>query len=503
MRLDLMRPLPWIVLGLALSASLAVHLEFSPDSMHYVDIAKRLASGQGLSSYHLNVYSESVPDRVLLWPPAYPVLLAACMKIGLAGLWAVRAVFILAFLVTSACIYSIGRLFSSKAVGLISLLVWLAMAPQLHIWSFAWSEPPFIALSSLFILAFAASARDSFHPAKMFLAGVLAGSATMCRYTGATTVAAGLIALAWLTYARLPRRRLLAFIRSAVLLISGFASVSTPWFMRNLSLTGSLAGMPRPPAVVGPIESAARMVRSVGADLIMPLGIMAVLLTLSARNRSGWFSALARSAVSSDRPVTTISAVWISVYCITLLVAASLWEFDLITSRLMSPVYIVLIPLLVQTGYGMFAGAHGMQDRLSPRALGLVFALLLASTIVNGGARFEVLKRDRAAITPVEEWIKESTQETSLFVAIEAWWIRFRTGRAVLESGDAEDLTPQKVCRFLDRFGDRFSSIYLLTSGPVLPSADLVRQYADCGYSLSQRYSDGDHTVSQIVRQPD
>ena len=478
MRIDLMRPLPWVLIGLVLSIGLAIRLDYSPDSMHYVDIARSLVSGHGLTSFHLHVYSESVPDAALFWPPAYPVLIAALMRIGLAPLVAVRAVFVLAFTATALFIYLVGRTLSTRTVGIICLMIWLGVAPHLNIWSYAWSEPLFIAVSAAFVLALARAVKNSFNPAGLFLAGVLAGLATMCRYTGIASLVAALIALAGLVYAMRPRRAGIVLVTSLVLVLLGFAIVTSPWFLHNRSVAGSFMGVARPPAVTSLPESIARMARSLGSDLIVPLGVAAILIALAGERRTSWRETLKNVIAPAENPIALVSAVWMVVYLGMLLVVASTYEFDPIDTRLTSPVYIVLIPLLIHTGYRIYAGGAPVSDRLSGSALRLVLVLLIASAVVNGGARLQLLKRDSAEVPAVAGWIEERTPENSLFVALDAWWIRFRTGRPVVESADMEDLSPEKVSRFLRRFGHRFPALYLLSSQTASRRSELVRRYA-------------------------
>jgi hypothetical protein len=498
-----MRPLPWVLIGLALSVSLAVRLQFSPDSMHYVDIAKNLASGQGLTTFHLHVYSESVPDSALFWPPAYPAVLAAFIRIGLGPLAAVRAAFVLAFVATAVFIYLIGKALSTRTVGIICLMIWLAVAPHLNIWSYAWSEPLFIALSAAFVLTLARAVRDSFHPGGLVLAGVLAGLATMCRYTGITSLIAALLTLACLTYAMRPRRSGFQLVRAVVFVLLGFGIVASPWFLRNLSVTGSIMGIARPHSITSLPESIARMARSLGSDLMLPLGVTGILIALGGPRRTSWWVDLKSLIVPAGSPIALVSAIWTVTYLGTLLVVASTYEFDPIDTRLTSPVYIVLIPLLIQAGYGIYAARTSVPDRLSGLALRLVLLLLAASVVINCGARLELLKRDRDEVPAVEQCIKEATQERSLCVGLEAWWIRFRTGRPVLESADMEDLTPEKVSRFLERFGHDFPAVYLLSSQPGTDESELIREYAGSGYSLKERHAEGQHTVYEIVKEPD
>jgi 4-amino-4-deoxy-L-arabinose transferase-like glycosyltransferase len=502
LRIDLMRPLPWVLIGLALSMSLAVRLDYSPDSMHYVDIARNLASGQGLTSFHLNVFSQSVPDAALFWPPAYPVLLAAFMKLGLAPLLAVRAVFVLAFTATAVLMYLIGKRLATRTGGIICLMIWLGVAPHLNIWAYAWSEPLFIALSAAFVLVLARAVRRSFQPAGFLAAGALAGLATMCRYTGVTALVAGLVATACLIYVKRPRRAGLVLVTSLVLVLLGFALVASPWFLHNRSITGNFMGVARPPAITSLPESIARMARSLGSDLMLPLGVAAILIALGGSSRASFGGTLKNMIAPADNPIAFISVVWTVVYLGTLLVVASTYEFDPIDTRLTSPVYIVLIPLLIAIGYAVYAGGSAVSERLSGAALAVVFGLLVASVVVNCGARLQLLKRDRAEVPAVAEWIEDRTPHNSLVVGLDAWWIRFRTGRPVLESGDMIDLSPGKVSAFLRKFGRDFPAIYVLASGTTAEKSELKRGYASHGYSLEERHTEGDDTVYQVVRPP-
>src|SRR3990172_5701681 len=117
----------------------------SPDSTQYIEGARSLLRGEGISAPD----GAGKPTPITLWPPLMPVLLAAP---GLLGLEAADAGRWLTGLLFAANILAIG-LTLARATGNSALAAWtggalMLLSPDLfevHTW--VWSEPLFILLS--------------------------------------------------------------------------------------------------------------------------------------------------------------------------------------------------------------------------------------------------------------------------------------------------------------------------------------------------------------------
>ena len=502
LRIDYWHPVLWILVGLVLSISLSIHIVYTPDSMHYVDIARNLSSGEGLTTYYLNIDSASVPDRVLPWPPLYPFLLAAWMKAGLSADWAVRLILVLSFVLSSIMIYILARTLSGRQVAVLSIVVWLCIAPFIRIWTFAWSEAVFITLSGAFLMVLAASARASFSLAKLVVAGALAGLAAICRYVGIACILTALVSLAYLLYAVKPRRRKAQSLTWLFGILLGYIPVCLPWLFYNLSITGSLTGVSRPPAVYGLLENAARVLTILARDLMLPVGILVTLAVLSPVNRGSLRSVFGRISSTNTRAAVTICCAWSVVYGLVIIVAASICRFYRIDTRLVCPIYVGLIPLLIHIGYSIYTSTQGRKVVLSRRALGVVLVILIASAFGSAGIDVFRILRDRNRTSMTLTWINETTPPSSLFIGGDISWVRFETGRPVLESGWKSDseLTPESVSRFLEKFGEHFSRTYLMYRELRADDLKTIERYRETGYSLTRLDVGETHVVYEIVQ---
>jgi len=172
-----------------------------------------------------------------------------------------------------------------------------------------------------------------------------------------------------------------------------------------------------------------------------------------------------------------------------------------LNTRYTCPIYSALIPLLVYLGYGIYVAQQDRQIKFPNFALGIVFLLILATSLVNVGIESHLVIEEKSNVAKIESWIKEETPETSLFVGKAIWWIRFETGRAVLESGypSMPELNPKRVSDFLRRFGKNFNRIYLFFSTATLEDYNQIQEYRKLGYSLNQQVIEGNQTVYEIL----
>lgn len=85
-----------MVVGALVACAAAINLELAPDSYHYLERARNVAEGRGLSTYHLLVDSTTVPDRYLPRAPLYPLMIAFGVRAGLPSLWVARLLLVAA-----------------------------------------------------------------------------------------------------------------------------------------------------------------------------------------------------------------------------------------------------------------------------------------------------------------------------------------------------------------------------------------------------------------------
>ncbi len=491
------------MLGLVLSASFAVRLEFSPDSVLYFDIARNIAAGEGFSSYHLELDSAFVPEKRLLWPPLYPLLLASGIKLGLSALWSARLILIISYLLCLLCVYKIGEIHSSPSFGIVCLVMWLVISCFSEVWRHVWSEPLFYLLVGVFFLLFNTAVR-SLSRSLFILLGIVAGLAVMCRYLGVSLSISALAGLFFLLAANNNEGgKGTTYLTGMFCALIPFIIIVGPWFYRNYLLTGRLTGIDRPASVSGLFTNISRFLQTTLTDMILPLLVSGGLIAWAYFKR-GERSGLKNLRDREPDALILLSIIWIAVYALVLIYTASVYYFDAINSRLVSPIYLVLMPLILIVGYKYYENIAG-EIKLDNLILGLIAVLLLGFAGYQTNQGLAGLKLDKMKIyLPAAVWIKENTPPDSLFIGSESWWVRFKTERRILELGYPEKLReiPAKVDNFLRKFGKRFSKTYLVFLRPVpLKEKNVMRGYKSLGYLIKPRYLDQYFAVYEMTAQ--
>lgn len=270
-----------VLSGLAVLGVLAVLLAtrsgigLSPDSVAYIDGARRLARGDGFTSGFTGHI-----DPITHWPPLYPTVLAGIALLGIDPLAGAR---VLAPLLFGANVFVAGWLVRRHGSGEIlpaaasSLLV-LAAAGLLQVHAWAWSEPLFLLLGTLGLHHLAVYLAHPHAHRRLIAAAALIGFATLTRYLGIALIIAGGVAIVWLASGRWFRRG-----GDALLFVVVSMAPLAFWVLRNVLLTGSASSRE---LVVNPIglSHLTRAGRTVATWLVPPIlpGSIRMLLLIGA-----------------------------------------------------------------------------------------------------------------------------------------------------------------------------------------------------------------------------
>jgi hypothetical protein len=149
--------LPWLsvrrillsAVTLLLALQITRDIRLSADSYHYIDISRTFATERVIATYHLTVDSTQIPDRNLLYPPIFPLLLALPQVMGCSPIGAARIVAVLCILLTCLagarlCRLLGGRMLQAVCYGLILLIV-----DNMKVFRMVLSESLFMALPGL------------------------------------------------------------------------------------------------------------------------------------------------------------------------------------------------------------------------------------------------------------------------------------------------------------------------------------------------------------------
>ena len=222
------RALFWIVLGSAalklLLIALLTGMPCSHDQCDYVDLAARLAGGQGLQ----------VHDGYL-WPPGFIALLAACRILAGDGLTLPRLLQALASTATIPFVFATGRRMYGARAGLAAAALF-AFDPTLVAFThYLWPETLYLALfiPALWLILTAADTVPNLR--RIVAAGLLLGLAALVKGVALYITP---MAMIWLT---LETRRQMgaqargsrALLMPAALLAAATLAPILPWTLRN------------------------------------------------------------------------------------------------------------------------------------------------------------------------------------------------------------------------------------------------------------------------------
>ena len=250
------------------------------DTINYLAVARNLLAGEGFLNYDGTPYT--------LWPPLYPLLLAAA---GFGVLDPLQVVGPLNAGILGLTVFVVGRYLRRRLESRF-LAVWapVVMALSLPLTDMAWwglSETLFVLLATLALIGADDFLREG-RRSSSALAAVSASLALLTRYLGIGVVAVTAIAVLFRTEDS-PGTRARRF------LLVGLVGVgpTAPWLFRNLRLTGEFTGGQPPPAgglqpdllrdLVGGLESWTRF--EWHSPALLPTLLLAALVAVLAARR--------------------------------------------------------------------------------------------------------------------------------------------------------------------------------------------------------------------------
>ncbi len=328
------RWLPWL-LGLAAAAILFFATQpfgigVTSDCVDYFSTAANLARGEGFLQHDGNPYAS--------WPPLYPMLLAAGLKIGLscevtALLINLLSVGLLLGILSRWLLLNLRYRFVAHWASLIILLHFALQDVALH----AWTEPLFNLLVMVFLLRLPWVAKGKSWGSLVWLA-VLTAAICSLRYVGVTVVAVGGIFILLSGNFTWPRRlrRTLVFGMLAAL-------PTLVWLIRNLMVMGQLAGE-RSPSSFGLFQNLRFTVKHLAWWIlheswgpVIPSLLLAVLLSILL------FVRWSRRKHETQGKILRILECFIVLNLAFLIYTSSRYAFEAIHSRYLLPVFLPLL----------------------------------------------------------------------------------------------------------------------------------------------------------------
>lgn len=173
---------------------------FSPDSMNYVNIARNIMTGQGVTQPTLGFnqadwsLNDKPPVPVTVHGPLYPILIALVSQTSLSPARSALLVAAAGFVAIAVLIFLLGAEFYDERTGIAAVGLLLIYYPMRWMTGCAWADPVGIAmaLGSLYAME---KRRDGRSRGFTLASGLLAGMAFSTKYAFVPLIPVGVIAL--------------------------------------------------------------------------------------------------------------------------------------------------------------------------------------------------------------------------------------------------------------------------------------------------------------------
>jgi len=402
-----------IFLALFAYNSLSRSLNFSPDSMGYVDVAQNLAQGRGLNQSSLmthkpeHMQSDRTLNPFVTWGPLYPILIAALHLAGIPLSVAALLIPMLASGLLLLLIFLFLYFSYSRETALLAISLLLLTSPLRHISLFAWSETTGILF--LFVgLCLIVSGHERNYT---LWAGIAFGLAYATRFALLPAIFIGILFL----IVQKPKH----CTKDILLLLLGFLVITFPIFWRNIMYTGHLLGPPRPPSTIGLLSNLHclyivlcqqyldKEIFESGNQIRLALSAFVLLLGISILKKR------VRTVLTVLlSPPILLLGLWSFGYMAFLVLYRTRYSIDPIDLRLLSP---AMIPLLI-----IFAALAACAFQIGPKfswtLLFITLAILIAQQfMVTINTPPDSLEA-RSNTSERLKWIEANTSEKDLII---------------------------------------------------------------------------------------
>lgn len=468
-------------------------LMFSPDSVHYLDIAQSIANGEGVTTYHLNLDSKTVPDRAVPWPPLYPLLLSIPLILGSTPMLAAVCITIIVNLTISLFLFLTIRRKTNWIIGIIGLVIYILFQPNFHSWDFAWSEGTFTLFLVVYFYIFDRKYYADWR--YLILLGLISSLAALTRYAGLTLVgfSIGYLLIEGIT----TKLRLRAISIRVFMYFIGCAPLAL-WCARNLLLTNKLFGFSYPQVnndwllvTKAAFWENAHILKQMGWPVMVTIALFLyfAFMRLILKKRVG---------LKHHAEVDIVSiAGFMCLYVLFIVRSVVKTPIDPIGYRyfeVLIPLYIILLLLVIN-----LVIAH-LNGYLRGAILVLILVMVLNNISVSALVNPAKVNPHNQGMSDFELWLVDNTTKSDLLIGRGIWDLRLSTKRIVLESGypHVPELDPNAVYDFINK-NDNYFDRYLLISDLEMNEADFL-DYLKSGFVTKVLYNENGKVVVELVR---
>jgi hypothetical protein len=497
----LVRQLIWVALAIYLALFVFNATtrtgRFSPDSMNYVNVARNIEVGKGITQPTLGFNqprispNDAIPAPLTAHPPLYPLMISLVSRIGVYAPTSALALSAVATALIFILVYKFAISLYGEEIALLSMGLLLFYRPLRYISGWAWSDPIAIALMlvSLWLLTTPAGKARSHY---LIAAGLAAGLAFATRYAFLPLSCVGMIFLV----INSPRERR---ILDVCLYLSGCFILIGPVLLHNIFVSGSVMP-PSNRAAADFFESAITELRSLFANyvaIVPPRWQFGLLLILSAAAAISLLRAgTARDLLVSNRRY--IVPMCASAYLVFILAARRAWYFgdDRVNEmlRMITPAGVVLL---------VFCAALVVKGFRLPRAVINVLVLLLLGLALSREVHATTTARKLDFQSPILHserlaWLANHTSQEDLIIGDDTVDIPFfLTSRVTVSFSPyptTQYATYDLIMSYAHLHCNSYRNIYIVLSSQVLSEKEWRSSYgeffADLVFGYVERYPD-------------
>lgn len=467
----------------------------SPDSTNYIMAGENFYNGYGF----YEGYTSDTLVPFARWPPLYPLSIAAFMYLGFDAVEAARLIPILCFGFLMFPLFFLGKQLSSVFTGYLACIICLVSTHMLYFASYSWSEMPFILFSFLAVFFLTKFWNDEKNRYKLLFAGSLFSSfAVLTRYIGISVLIVGVFII------MIKNRNKIKDMFYQILI---FGSISTLpimlWIYRNILLTTYFSGMIREASTIGLIANINVVGETIFNSLfypfislvhyndffgllviIVPFFILGIFLKIFPKNKKIFLQYLKKHFI-------VIS--FIFVYLAVLVAIASLWEFDPLGPRLVSPVY----PFLIISLVSFFIFILIKIEKISLRrnlffVMSIVCVLFILIQASSSFVFYQYAKEGQGANAPLLRnnqginWLKDNLPNNATVYSCSPTMVGFRLknlGGCLPKSDNEEEIN-----EFFDRLKNENNSFIVCFNESTMEKYKVTSLSSDEIMELNQEY---------------
>ena len=352
-------------------------LGLSGDSVGYISWARNLLENHSFTQHD--------GSYLLAWPPLYPVIIAFFKLCGINEFLCTRLInavsFSLIIFVSGLCILKYSGSLTFSVIGSIFTLL---SKPLVSVCCWAWSEPLFIVLVTVFLLLVPKVIKNPTFKSTLLLA-VVTSAACMTRYVGIVLLPIGAVVLFFG----------IKHFRRKVIFTSFWGVVSVLpfgiWLLRNRILSGTAMGA-RLPSSLTMLQNIKTAGDVIGSWFILQDpkeftagGLIFALFSIFVSAVSAVYIYKIIKSKEADWLIITV-LLFLALYMTAIIYSATSTSMDFIDDRLLSPLYpaiVILMGILVINLFGPGSNFSQIKNRSSRRIIryGLIAGICIGISI--------------------------------------------------------------------------------------------------------------------------